>query len=112
MCRAEILWFANGPTLKMEGRLSGDWAEEARRLITTDVVPKGLVVDVTEVSYVDLAGERLLTWLGSLGAVFVASSVYINAVCERLGLSLVHRMPARSHENDAEKSAIIHSHRD
>ena len=101
MFRAEILWLANGPTLKMEGRLVGEWAEQARYLVTTDVVPKGLIVDLTEVSYVDSAGERLLSWLGSVGAGFVASGVYAPAVCERLGLSPVRRMPARRHGNNA-----------
>lgn len=99
MFRAEIRWLANGPTLKMEGGLVGDWAEEARRLVTTDVVPKGLIVDLTEVSYVDPVGERLLSWLGNAGAVFAASGVYVPAVCERLGLSLIHRMPARRHRS-------------
>jgi len=101
MFRAEILWMANGPTLKMEGRVVGEWAEQARSLVTTDVVPKGLIVDLTEVSYVDSAGERLLSWLGSVGAVFVASGVYAPAVCERLGLSPVRRMRARRHKNNA-----------
>jgi len=101
MFRAEILWLTNGPTLKMEGRLVGEWAEQARYLVTTDVVPKGLIVDLTEVSYVDSAGERLLSWLGSVGALFVASGVYAPAVCERLGLSPVRRMPARRHGNNA-----------
>lgn len=64
MFRAEILWLANGPTLKMEGKLVGEWAEQARCLVTADVVPKGLVVDLTEVSYIDSAGVRLLSWLG------------------------------------------------
>lgn len=100
MFRAEILWLANGPTLKMEGRLVGEWAEQARYLVTADVVPKGLIVDLTEVSYVDSAGERLLSWLGSVGAVFVASGVYAPAVCERLGLSPVRRMPARHGNNE------------
>jgi hypothetical protein len=44
MFRAEILWMANGPTLKMEGRLVGEWAEQARCLVTKDVVPKGLMM--------------------------------------------------------------------
>ena len=87
MFRAEILWLANGPTLKMEGRLVGEWAGLAMCLITTDVVPKGLIVDLTDVSYVDSVGERLLSWLGSVGAVFAASNVYEIGVCERLGLS-------------------------
>ncbi len=53
MFRAEIQWLASGPTLKMEGRLVADWAEQARCLVTKDVLPKGLIVDLTEVSYVD-----------------------------------------------------------
>ena len=94
MFRADILWLANGPTLKMAGKLVGEWAEEARSLVTTDVVPKGLIVDLTDVSCIDSAGQRLLTWLGSVGAVFVATNVYAAAICERLGLVVVDRMPA------------------
>ena len=86
MFRAEIRWLENGPTLKMEGKLAGNWAEQARDLVTRDLVPKGLLVELTEVSYVDSAGEQLLKWLASVGAVFAARSVYAIAVCERLRL--------------------------
>ena len=95
MFRAEIQWLADGPTLKMAGKLVGEWAEEARSLVTTDVVPKGLIVDLTDVSYIDSAGQRLLIWLGSVGAMFVATNVYAAAICERLGLVAIERMPAR-----------------
>jgi len=37
----------------MEGRLIGEWAEQAKSLITKDSVPKGLIVDLTDVTYVD-----------------------------------------------------------
>jgi hypothetical protein len=53
MFRAEIMWLANGLTLKMEGRLVAEWAKQARCLVTADVVPKGLIVDLTEVHYID-----------------------------------------------------------
>lgn len=99
MFHAELLWLANGPTLKMRGKLMGNWAEQARYLLTRDIVPKGLIVELTEVSYVDSAGERLLSWLGSVGAVFTASGVYAAALCERLGLSFVHRLPTRRRGN-------------
>ena len=95
MFRAEIQWLADGPTLKMAGKLVGEWAEEARSLVATDVVPKGLIVDLTDVSYIDSAGQRLLIWLGSVGAMFVATNVYAAAICERLGLVAIERMPAR-----------------
>lgn len=112
MFRAEILWLANGPTLKMEGRLVGDWAEQARCLVTEDVVPKGLIVDLTEVSYVDRAGEQLLKWLSSVGAEFVAGNVYSLGVCERLRLSTLERTAPRHKRQcrSTEESSITHSH--
>jgi len=74
MFRAEIQWSASGPTLKLEGRLVADWAEQARCLVTKDVLPQDLIVDLTEVSYIDSMGEQLLKWLASVGAVFIAGS--------------------------------------
>jgi ABC-type transporter Mla MlaB component len=110
MFRAEIRWLANGPTLKMEGKLAGDWAEQARDLVTKDLVPKGLVVDLTEVSYVDSAGEQLLKWLASVGAVFVAGSVYAFAVCDRLRLPPVKRLAERRPGSGSKKSSMKYSH--
>ena len=110
MFRAEIRWLANGPTLKMEGRLVGEWAEQAICLVTRDVVPRGLIVDLTEVSYVDSAGERLLSWLNSAGAVFVASRAYAIEVCEQLRLSPMHRKSPRGYGSKEDKSSSAHSH--
>jgi hypothetical protein len=106
MFRAELLWLAKGPTLKMEGKLAGEWVNQAVCLVTTDVVPKGLIVDLTEVSYIDSTGECLLRWLGSLGAVFAASGVYAPAVCERLGLAPVRKMPVRRHGNNEQSPQL------
>ena len=89
MLRAEIRWLKNGPTLKMAGRLVGDWPEQARSLVTKNIIPKGLIVDLTEVSYIDPVGEELLKWLASIGAEFVARSIYALDVCERLDLPLL-----------------------
>jgi len=86
MFRAEIQWLASGPTLKLEGKLVADWAEQARRLVTKDVLPEGLIVDLTEVSYVDSVGEQFLKWLAGVGAVFIAGSVYAFVLCDRLRL--------------------------
>jgi len=84
MFRAELKQNGDGAILKMEGRLVGDWANEARSLVSRGPALKRLIVDLTEVSYVDAAGEQLLTWLSTYGAVFVAKAVYIAAVCKRL----------------------------
>jgi len=96
MFRAEIHEFANGPTLKMEGRLVGDWAEEAKCLVTKGAVPQGLIVDLTEVMYVDSVGEQVLNWFKSMGAKFVARSVYSTFICERLRLPLDGEITASS----------------
>ncbi len=88
MFRAEIRWLANGPTLKMEGTLVRDWAEEAKSLVTREVVPQGLIVDLSDLSYVDSMGEQLLKWLASVGAEFLAGNVYAACICERLRLPL------------------------
>jgi len=87
----------------MDGELVGDWAEQARDLLTADLVQKGLIVDLTDVTYVDSAGERLLSWLGRVGAVFAARGVYTIGVCEGLGLSVVPSIPARRHGSLGEK---------
>ena len=93
MFRAQIIQLANGPTLKMEGNLVGQWAEEARSLLTSGPVPKGLVVDLTDVSYVDSVGEKVLTWLASVGASFMAKAVYAASLCERLQLPVHRKAP-------------------
>lgn len=113
MFRAEVQWLASGPTLKLQGKLVADWAEQARCLVTKDVLPKDLIVDLTEVSFVDPAGEQLLKWLASVGAVFIAGSVYAFAICDRLRLPLRQRISERRkwrHGSSGERSSTQHSH--
>jgi hypothetical protein len=113
MFRAEIQWLASGPTLKLDGKLVADWAEQARCLITKDVLPEGLIVDLTEVSYVDSAGEQFLKWLASVGAVFIAGRVYPFAVCDRLRLQPMQEITERRKRrpgSSGERFSIKHSH--
>ena len=86
MFRAQIHQSASGPTLKMEGSLVDKWAEEAKSLVTGSPVPKGLIVDLTDVSYIDSVGEQVLAWLASVGSSFMARGVYALSICERLNL--------------------------
>lgn len=106
MFRANIRWLENGPILKVQGKLVAHWAEQARSLVTRNVVPKGLIVDVTDVSYVDSAGEQLLKCLANVGAVFVARNAYARAMCERLHLSSTQTAPQQSHRSKEAKSFI------
>ena len=94
MFRAQICQVANGPTLQMEGRLVGDWAEQVKALIMKDSVPKRLIVDVTEVTYVDSVGDQVLKWLESIGAKFIAKGIYAAGTCERLQLPLLDKLHA------------------
>jgi len=99
MFRAEIRQSANGPTLKLEGRLVGDWAEQAKTIVTQDLLSNGLIVDLTDVTYVDSAGEQVLSWLSSIGATFIANGIYATGVCEQLRL-----MPKESAHSSKEKA--------
>jgi hypothetical protein len=110
MFKAEMRWLQIGPTLKMKGRLVGRWAEQARCLVSADVVPKGLIVDLNELMCVDAAGERFLTWLAGIGAVFAAGTAHAIAICERLGLSPQQRISAPPHGSKEKRSPAVHSH--
>ncbi|MGB8012413.1 MAG: hypothetical protein WCF68_12415 [Terriglobales bacterium] len=88
MLRAEFDWLDDGPTLRLEGRFVGEWAEQAKSLVTRGAVPAGLVIDLTEMAYADAVGEQVLIWFGSIGARFVAATSYAMDVCERLHLPL------------------------
>jgi hypothetical protein len=89
MLRVEFNHDGNG-TLKvrLQGRLVGPYAEDARVTLARHQVPKSVLVDVSELFYVDPLGEQVLLWLGRLGAQFVAVNVYTRALCERLHLQV------------------------
>lgn len=90
MFRAHMHIRPDGPTLKMEGRLVGNWARHTRLTMTDQTVPPRLVVDLTDITYVDSVGEEVLAWFASIGATFASDAVYGAEVCERLQLP-VHR---------------------
>jgi hypothetical protein len=89
MLRVETQDSANALIVSLEGRFTGDGAEEVRMLVTCGNTEKGLVVDLTEVTFVDSVGEATLSFFGRLGAKFVAEDAYTLDVCERLHLPLV-----------------------
>jgi hypothetical protein len=89
MLRIEIRESADSLVLKLEGRFAGDDAKQARTL-AVDVAERGkLVVDLTEVVFVDATGEEALSVLGQFGVEFIAPNSYLLDVCERLNLPLV-----------------------
>jgi hypothetical protein len=88
MLRAEFSQRNKGLVLKLEGRLVSAWAVQVKSLVSRRFVPNGLLVDISEVTYVDSVGEQLLLWLRDLHAKFLAETYYARDICERLHLTL------------------------
>ena len=57
-------------------------------LMTRYNTEKELVVDLTDVTFIDSVGEAVLSFFSRLGAKFVAVDAYMLDVCERLHLPL------------------------
>jgi len=74
---------------RLEGRFTGEGAEEVRTLVTRCDGKLELVVDLTDVMFIDAIGEEVLLFVKRLGARFVADTSYSRDVCERLDLPLV-----------------------
>jgi hypothetical protein len=86
MLRVEICDSAETLVLRLVGRFTGDDAEQTRTLAARFAVRGKLLVDLTEVVFIDAAGEEVLSFLGLFGAEFVAPNSYVLDVCERLNL--------------------------
>jgi hypothetical protein len=87
----EFQELANSSTLRMEGRLVGHYAEDARSFLGLSDVPEKFFVDVSGLTFVDPLGEQVLSWLERIGAKFVADKDYPRNVCERLCLPLARK---------------------
>ena len=88
MLRVEIHDSAISLSLKLEGRFTGDDAENTRTLIRRCREGMRLVVDLTDVTFIDSVGEEVLSFFARFGAEFAASTSYTLDVCERLHLRL------------------------
>jgi hypothetical protein len=86
MLRVEIRDSAETLILSLEGRFTDDDAEHTRTLASRLAARRKLLVDLTEVVFIDAVGEEVLSFLGQLGTEFVAPNSYVLDVCERLNL--------------------------
>ena len=87
MLRVEFNHDENGTLIvRLQGRLVGPYAEDARIALERNLTRPSILVDLSEVTFVDSFGEQILVWLGRLGASFVAGNLYAFDVCERLQL--------------------------
>lgn len=85
MLRIDLL---GNSTLRMSGRMTEGCREEIESFVGSHKALSGMVVDLSQVTYFDWAGEAALCWLGQLGAQFTANNPYSLHVCERLCLSM------------------------
>jgi hypothetical protein len=74
--------------MRLEGRFVGPFAEDTRDLLTRLNIPPRLVVNLSEVTFVDAVGEELSSWLARIGGKFIADNCYPLNVCERLHLPM------------------------
>ncbi|MBV9086112.1 MAG: hypothetical protein JO187_07365 [Acidobacteria bacterium] len=88
-----------GVTMLVEGRLVAEFAQEAKELLIRQNLPADLIVDLSEVTFADSAGEEALTWLSGVGAKFVADSAYSLYLCERLQLKLSPTVASKRKSN-------------
>jgi hypothetical protein len=88
MLRVELQDVGNSATMRLEGRFVGLFAKDARDLVTRCKIPLRLVVNLSEVTFVDIVGEEVLSWLARVGGEFVAENCYSLHVCERLHLPM------------------------
>ncbi|MGC2476176.1 MAG: STAS domain-containing protein [Candidatus Sulfotelmatobacter sp.] len=86
MLRVETQELDGALICRLEGRFTGEGAEEVRRLLTHCDSKLELVVDLTDVMFIDGIGEEVLLFVKRLGAQFVAETSYSRDVCERLEL--------------------------
>src|ERR1700757_2956211 len=98
MLRVETQQLDGALICRLEGRFTGEGAEEVRKLVTRCDSQLQLVVDLTEVMFIDAIGEEVLFFVKRLGAQFLAETSYSRDVCERLQLPVIGKLKAKMAE--------------
>ena len=76
-------------TMKIAGRLEALCAEEVRLQVLRCKDPHRLVVDLSDVTFIDNIGEEVLSWLSHIRTRFIAQGFYGLSICERLHLPIL-----------------------
>jgi len=88
MLRVETEESGSALTFKLQGRFTGEGAEQVRTLVTRSQPEMKLIIDLAEVMYIDAVGEGVLSFFKRLGAQFVSETAYSRHICERLDLPI------------------------
>lgn len=97
MLRVETQELDGALICRLEGRFTGKGAEEVRTLAMRCDSRLELVVDLTEIMFIDAIGEEVLSFVKKLGAQFIAETSYSRDICERLNLPLVRKQKSNTH---------------
>jgi hypothetical protein len=88
MLRIEFYKTPHGITVRLQGRFVKEFAEHACMLIGESSEPSQFIVDLSDMTFVDAVGERVMIRFKELGVAFTADSAYCLDICERLNLPL------------------------
>jgi anti-anti-sigma regulatory factor len=77
---------AGSITLKVEGRVTGAWAEELGRVFneTRQSVTGKFVVDLTSVTFIDDVGKQVLKQICGCGGEFIATGCHNRGVIDEI----------------------------
>jgi hypothetical protein len=104
MLRVEFQGVGKTMIMRLEGRFVGLFVEDTRDLVTRSKIPPRLVVNLSEVTFVDAAGEEMLSWLARIGGKFIADKCYPLHVCERLHLPMAPKRAGGVPSDNATRS--------
>ena len=106
MLRMEFYELSDCMKMRMEGRFVRDFAEHARTLIGDSELSSKLIVDLSEVNFVDAVGEEVLLWFKEIGVTFTADSAYSHDVCDRLQLPIEGERPDLQHRRSDTRKRV------
>ena len=89
-------------TLKLAGRLAGEWTPELERcwrLAVSAQEPASVNLDLTEVTFVDDAGKQLLIAMAERQVKLIAGDVQMRALVEQIN----HRLSSQENETSSPK---------
>jgi len=82
-------WQAGTLTYNLAGALVGDWVAELERCWRAAALgllpaPQRLVIDLTEVVFVDERGKALLALMAEAGAEFIAGDILMKSIVDEI----------------------------
>jgi len=87
MLRITVLYDVDSIALRLEGKLMGDWVDELQKVwsgVRSTRMNDGAIVNLTDVSSVDVAGRRLLAEIYSTGGVLSGTGIFARSLAQEI----------------------------